>query len=124
MNKFFAVPLALAVVLSAPLAVAADVKKGEKVFKKKCRACHYVKKDRNKTGPTLQNIFGRTAGTNPKFKYSKAMKASGIVWDETSFTEYMKNPRGFIKGTKMSFKGLKKDPDIQNLIAYLKTFSQ
>ena len=99
-------------------AMAGDAKKGKKVFNK-CRSCHDVG-TKNKVGPGLKNIFGRTAGTLDGFKYSKAMKNSGIVWDETTIAEYMKNPKTYIKGNRMSFNGLRKDKDIDNLIAYLK----
>ena len=99
--------------------MAADVAKGEKVFKK-CKACHYVDKEKNKTGPHLVNIVGRTAASVEGYKYSKAMKASGLVWDEANLAAYLKAPKKFVKGTKMAFAGLRKDADIENIIAYLK----
>ena len=109
---------------SVGLGHAADIKAGEKVFKK-CKSCHMVKKDRHKTGPSLVNVFGRAAGTAEGFKkYSKAMKNSGITWNEETIAAYMKDPKGYIKGNRMAFRGLKKDADIANLIAYLKQFSQ
>ena len=112
--------LALAMVLVSPgTAVAADIKAGEKVFKK-CKACHYADREKHKTGPHLVNIIGRTAGSLEDYKkYSKAMKASGIVWDETTLADYLRAPKKYIKGTKMAFVGLKKDADIENVIAYL-----
>ena len=112
--------LALAMaLLSSGTAVAADIKAGEKVFKK-CKACHYADREKHKTGPHLVNIIGRTAGSLEDYKkYSKAMKASGIVWDETTLADYLRAPKKYIKGTKMAFVGLKKDADIENVIAYL-----
>ncbi len=112
--------LALAMaLLSSGTAVAADIKAGEKVFKK-CKACHYADREKHKTGPHLVNIIGRTAGSIEDYKkYSKAMKASGIVWDETTLADYLRAPKKYIKGTKMAFVGLKKDADIENVIAYL-----
>ncbi|MEC7304729.1 MAG: cytochrome c family protein [Pseudomonadota bacterium] len=112
--------LALAMALvSSGTAVAADIKAGEKVFKK-CKACHYADREKHKTGPHLVNIIGRTAGSLEDYKkYSKAMKASGIVWDETTLADYLRAPKKYIKGTKMAFVGLKKDADIENVIAYL-----
>ncbi|MEC8091940.1 MAG: cytochrome c family protein [Pseudomonadota bacterium] len=110
--------LAMAFVTSGT-AVAADIKAGEKVFKK-CKACHYADREKHKTGPHLVNIIGRTAGSLEDYKkYSKAMKASGIVWDETTLADYLRAPKKYIKGTKMAFVGLKKDADIENVIAYL-----
>lgn len=99
-----------------------DAGKGEKVFKK-CKACHVVDKDKNKIGPHLVKIMGRKAGAVEKYKYSKAMKAKGeegLVWDEANLTGYLENPKKFLKGTKMSFAGLRKEADRKNLIAYLK----
>ena len=112
--------LALAMaLLSSDIAVAADIKVGEKVFKK-CKACHYAHREKHKTGPHLVNIFGRTAGSLEDYKkYSKVMKASGIVWNETSLADYLRAPKKYIKGTKMAFVGLKKDADIENVIVYL-----
>ncbi len=112
--------LALAMALvSSGTAVAADIKAGEKVFKK-CKACHYADREKHKTGPHLVKIIGRTAGSLEDYKkYSKAMKASGIVWDETTLADYLRAPKKYIKGTKMAFVGLKKDADIENVIAYL-----
>ena len=112
--------LALAMALvSSGTAVAADIKAGEKVFKK-CKACHYADREKHKTGPHLVNIIGRTAGSLGDYKkYSKAMKVSGIVWDETTLADYLRAPKKYIKGTKMAFVGLKKDADIENVIAYL-----
>ena len=110
------------------MAADGDVKKGKKVFKK-CKSCHTVgDKAKNKVGPILNNIFGAAAGTNEKFakKYSKHMiKAGedGLVWNEATLTEFLTKPKAMIKKTKMSFKGLKKEKDITNIIAYLATFS-
>ena len=112
--------LALSLILGAAPAVANDVESGEKVFKR-CKACHYADKEKNKTGPHLVNVIDRKAGSIEGYKYSKAMAASGLVWDEATLTAYLKAPKKFLKGTKMAFAGLKKDADIKNLIAYLKT---
>ncbi len=99
---------------------------GEQVFGK-CKACHVVDTDKNKIGPSLMGVIGRTAGTHAGFKYSNAMVeagTSGIVWDEAALTSYLQNPKAFIKGTKMAFAGLKAEEDVANVIAYLKQFSQ
>ena len=102
-----------------------DAAAGEKVFKK-CAACHVVDSDDKKVGPSLHNVIGRTAGTTEGFKYSKSMIEAGeggLVWSEESIGEYLKDPKGYVKGNKMSFAGLKKDEDVANVIAYLKQFS-
>lgn len=106
--------------------LAQDAAAGEKVFAK-CKACHVVDADKNKIGPSLMGVVGRTAGTHAGFKYSAAMVdagKSGVVWDDTALTTYLHNPKAFIKGTKMAFAGLKADEDVANVIAYLKQFPQ
>jgi cytochrome c len=103
-----------------------DAAAGETVFKK-CASCHSVGEGaKNKVGPVLNGVFGRTAGTLPDYKYSKAMTdagAGGIVWTEVTLKEFLAKPRDFVKGTKMSFPGLPKPEDEDNVIAYLLTFS-
>jgi cytochrome c len=96
-----------------------DVAKGEKVFRK-CIACHTLEEGKNKVGPTLYGIFGRTAGALEDYKYSSAMVESGIVWDEENMDGYLQKPRAFLKGTKMAFAGIKKDDQRADLIAFLK----
>ena len=114
-----AIAMSAALLVAAP-AGAGDLKAGEKVFKK-CKACHYADREKHKTGPHLVNIMGRAAGGLEDYKkYSKAMKASGIVWDDTTLADYLRAPKKYVKGTKMAFAGLKKDADIENVIAYLK----
>lgn len=108
----------LALGLTSGIATAGDAEAGKKVFAK-CAACHVVDKPQNKVGPTLQGVIGRPAGAVEGFKYSDAMKNSGIVWDEASIDAYLENPKGFIKGNKMAFAGLKKPEDRANVIAYI-----
>ena len=97
---------------------AADLKKGKKVFNK-CKACHAVDKEKNKVGPHLVGIFGRKAGTVDGFKYSKAMKESGIEWSAETLTGYLKKPKKYVPGTKMVFAGIRKDKQIVNLLVFL-----
>lgn len=100
---------------------------GEKVFKK-CKACHQVGDGaKNRSGPVLNGIVGRAAAGVEGFRYSNALKAKGeegLVWDEASLAAFLADPKGYIKGTKMSFRGLKKEEDIAALTAYLASFAQ
>jgi len=110
------------VTLSTGHSLAQDAAAGEKVFAK-CKACHIVDEDKNKIGPGLKGVVGRTAGTHEGFKYSKPMQeagAKGLVWDEANLDLYLADPKGFIKGNKMAFVGLKAEEDRANVIAYLK----
>lgn len=118
--------LAAIAVLALGMAGAADaqdLKKGKRVFNK-CKACHALEDGKNKVGPHLHGVFGRNAGAVEGYKYSKAMKESGIVWDDATMDEYLAAPKKYVKGTKMAFAGLKKEDDRVNLIAYLKENTQ
>ena len=117
-----AVLLTVAMAFAGTSAMAAgDAAKGKKVFKK-CKACHTVKKGgKNRVGPNLFDIAGKKAGSVGGYKYSKAMKASGITWDDASLDKFLKKPKKFLKKTKMGFSGLKKDGQRADVIAYLKS---
>ncbi|HMQ57453.1 MAG TPA: c-type cytochrome, partial [Rhizobiaceae bacterium] len=127
MSKFLnSLLAAIALLALSATAQAADAEAGAKVFKK-CAACHAVGEGaKNRVGPILNDIVGRKAGTVEGFKYSPAMVAAGeggLVWNDESIASYMKDPKGFVPKNKMAFAGLKKDDEIADLIAYLKTFS-
>jgi cytochrome c len=103
-----------------------DVALGEQVFKK-CTVCHAVGEGaKNKVGPHLNGVFGRTAGTLEGYNYSQAMKdagAGGLIWTPETLAEFVMKPKDFVKGTKMSFMGLAKPEDVANVVANLATFS-
>jgi len=114
----------------APEPVALDealIKQGAKVFKK-CRACHQVgEKAKNKVGPILNDIIGQQAAVVSGFKYSKALKqlnGDGLVWSDENLDAFLTKPKKFVKGTKMSFAGLKQAKDRVALIEFLKSHSQ
>ncbi|MBO0345824.1 c-type cytochrome [Roseibium limicola] len=102
-----------------------DAAKGEKVFRK-CAACHAVGEGaKNKVGPQLNGLIDRPAATVEGYKYSKAMKAKGeegLVWSEDNLHAYLTKPKDFVPKTKMAFAGLRKEADIDNIIAYLKQY--
>lgn len=102
---------------------AADLSKGERVFKK-CVACHTAEEGgRNKTGPNLFGTVGGPVAAKDGFKYSKGLIEYGGEWTIERLDAFLTKPRAEVKGTKMSFVGLKKESDRANLIAYLNTFS-
>jgi cytochrome c len=134
-----AIPIAVVIApatLSAQTSQAAyigDAVAGEKIFKK-CKACHKLgEKAKNATGPVLNNVIGRTAGSFKGYKYGKSMiKAgeNGLVWNEERIFNYITNPKKYLRKVlgnkkakaKMKFK-LKKEVERKNVIAYLKRFS-
>ena len=101
-------------------AVTGDATKGKKVFRK-CKACHVADSAKNRVGPSLQGVVGRQIASADGFAYSKAFLGQDLVWTPENLTKFITKPRNFIKGTKMSFGGLKKPTDVENVIAYLQT---
>ena len=113
----------LALAASVATASAQDVALGEQTFKK-CLPCHSIGDGaKNKVGPELNGLDGRHSGTAPGYSYSDANKNSGVVWGETTFKDYIKDPRAKIPGTKMIFPGIKNEKETDNLWAYLKQFA-
>lgn len=104
----------------AVLMADADPAKGEKVAKK-CAACHtFDKGGKNKIGPALYGVLGREMGGVEGFGYSDAITSIGGTWGYQELSDFLANPRGFAKGTKMAFAGLKKPGDRADIIAYMR----
>jgi cytochrome c len=103
-------------------AAAQDVEKGQRSFNK-CLPCHAIGPGvENKVGPDLNGLDGRHAGAVASFNYSEANKNSGLVWNEATFKDYIRNPQAKIPGTKMAFAGITNAQEIDDLWAYLKQF--
>lgn len=108
--------------LLAGTVLAQNVEKGAALFKQ-CMVCHKIGPDaKNAVGPELNGLDGRHSGSVPNYSYSDANKNSGIVWNEGTFEEYIKDPRAKVPGTKMIFAGIKDEQAAKDLWAYLKQF--
>lgn len=122
-----ALALPLGVVFAAGTAWAqnGNEARGERLFNQQCKACHALDKDAASTvGPNLHGLIGRKAGSVEGFSSSDAMKSSGIVWDDKTLAEYLKDPKGRVPGNKMVYAGLKQEAQQADLIAFLKKASQ
>ena len=98
----------------------ADPARGEQLWRK-CASCHTLEANgRNRAGPRLHGVIGRVAGSVPDYKYSDALKNSGIVWNEQTLNAYIKDAEGFVPGTKM-YGGLSQDADRADLLEFLKS---
>ena len=103
----------------ASLLALGDIGHGEKVFKK-CSACHVVEKGgANKIGPALYGVLGRKVAAKDDYKYSQALADYSKEWTFEEMNGYLKKPQAWIKGTKMSFAGLRKEKDRASVIKYL-----
>ena len=118
-------------VAAAPAQPAGDPEAGKKVFRK-CAACHAIDSAANKLGPSLKGILGRAAGSVDGFKYSNAFQTAhdkGLKWTDEALKAFVTDPKGFVKEqigdgtgrTRMAFPGLRKEKDVEDLMAYLKS---
>ncbi len=105
-----------------PIAAAlqtADAAKGAEVFKK-CQSCHTVEAGgANGIGPNLHGVMGGNKGHSAGFAYSEALKGTPGGWDWENMSTWLKNPKAYAPGTKMSFAGLSKPEDRANVMVYL-----
>ena len=96
-----------------------NIVSGEKIFKK-CAACHSINKGgKNKIGPALYNVVGRTVGGVDDYKYSKTLASYGKKWTFEELNGFLTKPSSYLKGTKMSYAGLRKEKDRASVIKYL-----
>ena len=105
------------------LLVNANAAEGQKIANK-CKACHsFNKGGSNKLGPNLWNVVGGKPASVGNYKYSSAMKKMSVAWGYEELNQFLYKPKAYLKGTKMSFAGLKKAKDRASLIAYLRSLS-
>lgn len=105
--------------LAAP-ALAQDVAAGKQAFAQ-CAACHSTNGTAG-VGPTLKGIVGSKAGhTSDGFRFSRAMRDSGVTWDAKTLDIYLKDPQAAIPGNVMPFAGVPDEKTRANIIAYLAT---
>lgn len=92
---------------------------GEGVFRQ-CSSCHQIGEGaRNGAGPILNGIYGAPAGQQDGFRYSPALADSGLTWDDETLAAFLADPRGYLRGNRMGFRGLQSDDDIAAVIAYI-----
>jgi cytochrome c len=109
----------LLVALSTGSAAAADAEHG-KVLYQACAACHTERPDA--LGPSLKGVFGRKSAALEDYRYSGPMKRANLVWDEDNLRAYIIDPQVKVKGNRMPFGGLTNPKDVDDVVAYLKTF--
>ena len=95
-----------------------DALRGEAHFKE-CAACHKLDAGANEVGPSLHGIFSRKAGELADFRYSPAMRRSGVTWTAETLDKYIADPQAFIPANRMPYAGMSNASDRADLIAYL-----
>jgi len=108
----------ITLLLASPARADGDATRGEGLFKE-CAACHKLDAGVNEVGPSLHGIFSRKAGELTDFRYSPAMKRSGVVWSPETLDKYLADPQGFISANRMPYAGMASATDRADLIAYL-----
>lgn len=107
------------VVTIAALMAGADAAAGERVFRS-CQACHNVEAGAgSKQGPNLWGIMGRDIASTDGFSYSTALAEKEGPWDWEAMNAFLTDPKGWARGTKMAYNGIRKDEDRANLLAWL-----
>ncbi len=105
------------------LMASTDAAAGKSVFKN-CKACHSIDKGgKNKIGPNLWNIVGKAQASTDGFKYSDALSSRGGTWSFEELNGFLTKPSEYISGTKMKYKGIKKDGARAALLMYLRAQS-
>jgi cytochrome c len=121
MNQLFHFLLALGLAWPIAARAAGDAEAGRRAFAR-CASCHQVGPNAHSAfGPQLNGVLGRRAGSLPDYRYSDAMKRSGIVWDEQTLSAFLKSPGDLVPGTRMRFFGIGDEQRIADLIAYLRS---
>ena len=107
--------------VNAGAAFAQDAKRGQKLFDE-CAACHSPDRGATNTvGPSLHGVIGRKAGEGAEFRYSPAMKRSGITWSTDTINNFIADPQKLVPGNRMPYSGLPDGKDRADLIAYLQS---
>jgi cytochrome c len=96
---------------------AGDADRGKQLFEKRCTGCHSL--DQDKEGPRLRNVYGRAAGSISTFKYSDALKASHVTWDDVSLAKWLTDTESLVPDNDMSFHVPKAD-ERADIIRFLK----
>jgi cytochrome c len=115
-----AAALAAGVCLSPLHAQQSSVARGQRDFRV-CAPCHSLERDRNMTGPSLAELWGRKAGTLQSFdRFSDALKSSGLTWDDRTLDQWLTDPQHLVPGNEMPFEGIKEASARADLLAFLK----
>lgn len=118
-----AVTLGLTLLLIGAARADGDTTRGEARFQD-CAACHKLEAGSNDVGPSLHGIFERKAAALTDFRYSPAMKRSGISWTPETLDKFIADPQAMVPANRMPYAGMANSSDRADLIAYLAKMSK
>jgi len=113
----------LMLLLSGAAYAGGDLARGEARFQD-CAACHKLEAGVNNVGPSLHDIFTRKAGTLEDFRYSPAMRRSGIVWTPEALDRFIADPQAVVPANRMPYAGMANPSDRADLIVYLQKMTK
>lgn len=98
-----------------------DTDEGRELYQTECSICHGASDGHKLIAPSLDGVFGRTAGSAGAYLYSDAVKQSGVTWDEETLDAYLTRPQLAIPGIRSTYQGMPLAEDRAVLLEYLKT---
>jgi cytochrome c len=119
----FALAVSMTLLLAGAARADGDAARGEVKFQD-CAACHKLESGANNVGPSLHGIFTRKAGELSDFRYSPALKRSGITWTPETLDKFITDPQALVPANRMPYAGIADAGDRADLIAYLSKASQ
>jgi cytochrome c len=119
MRPLWTTAMALWCALFYQTADAADAEHGKAVFQA-CAACHA--EGPNPLGPSLKDVYGRKSAARDDFRYSPPMMRANLTWDEANLRSFIADPQRLVKGNRMPFGGVTNPTDLDDVVAFLKTY--
>ena len=119
MRPVMTLAAAMALLLPTAARAAGDAEAGKAAFNRRCAVCHSVAAGQNKVGPSLHGVFNRRAGELSDYRYSPALKRSGIVWTADTLDAFIADSQQFLPANRMPYAGMPNAADRADLIAYL-----
>jgi cytochrome c len=109
------------ILLSIMVGLSAHAKENDFIH---CSSCHSLSQGEHGLGPSLYGIWGKKAAATNDFRYSKALKKSGIIWNEETLNKYIEDPQALVPGGRMPFSGIEENAVRLKIIDYLKKKTQ
>jgi cytochrome c len=108
---------------SIGVAQAQDAARGEKLYED-CATCHPLEPGVHGIGPTLRGIVGRKAASYADYRYSAALRRSGLTWTAEALDTFVGDPQAAVPANRMPYAGMPDARDRADLLAFLRKKAQ